>query len=169
MNRRGILLVAIGLVLAASQGAAANEAERLFQRALWWEGTWDVEATEGDETTQVEMVISRHTGHSLLVTGPQGSSLWGYDANRKRWVGVGFQADGGSFQDVTEPFQTDRIGPDSVDKSTREMWQADGTKVIGEQTWTCKDENTAVIRQVRKSEDGESLSDIVFTCRRRTT
>jgi hypothetical protein len=167
MRYMSTVWIALTLCLAALQSSSASEGRRFLERYGWWDGSWDFEAREGDEVTRGEFVVSRRAGDSHFVEGTLGTGLWGYDPQLKRWGGFSFASDGSLERTILHSSAEETLGPGVVETAHAEIWRADGTKVISEETWTYLDDNTVTVRSVRKSENGEELSEIEFTNRRR--
>jgi hypothetical protein len=154
------------LVCGMGQFVAADEAKDFFKYYSWWEGSWDTEATEGEEVVRGEMVVTRQEPNCILANGG-GVSLWGYDPKRKKWVGTGFGPEGSLRITVLERHTGERIRPGTVDHATVTTKNADGSIEKGEATWTYVDDNSYKIVIKRKAQDGEALPDLEWTGTRR--
>jgi hypothetical protein len=147
------------------QLAVADEAEQFLGYYSWWEGNWEVEVMKGDEVTTLQMEISRHEPNCHLVKGG-GISLWGYDPARKKWVGSGFNSEGELTTTAINRHEGEKIRPGAKNHARSRTRKVDGTVVLGDETWAYLDQDTAKITVKSKTDQGESLPNVEWKCRR---
>ena len=144
---------------------AADEAAEFMKYYSWWDGSWDVEMQDGGESSKFQMEITKHEPNCHIVSGG-GISLWGYDPKRKKWVGTGFNKDGGFTTTVLQPHDGGSIKPGAVNRATVTVKNPDGKVVKGEETWSYIDEDTCKTVGKTTTAEGET-STYEYTCKRR--
>ena len=150
-----------GMVMAVLMGTSfvsqADEREKLLKNLSYFQGTWHIEASEGNTTTTEQAECIGSAGDCNIWIGESGTFLIGYDPKTKNIKSVGHFEDGSRLERMVMEPNTEPVVAGTKLTFYDTIWHPDGTITYSTVLFTCLGPDTFHEVTQKKDQDGKKF------------